>query len=65
MADLKQIETGTDLGVVYINRDHVTHISKNFDPDHLGEGSLIWLVNGKYVPVQGSVPEVKNVLAGG
>lgn len=62
MADLKQVETGTDLGVVYINRDHVTHISQAFDPDHDGEGSLIWLVSGKFVPVQGTVPQVKNLL---
>ena len=60
MTELKAIETGTDLGTVYINPDHVTHITPNLGSDvPKGEFSVIWLVSGKIVSVEGKPHDVE------
>lgn len=56
-----EIETGTDLGTVYVNPAHVTHVSKNLSGT-TDEFSLVWFVSGKHVSVDGSVATVAAML---
>lgn len=59
MNNMKPIETGTNLGTVYVNCDHVTHITAQEDE----EFSKVWLASGESFHVEGTPAEVKNKLA--
>jgi hypothetical protein len=62
VAELKGIDTGTDLERVYINPDHVTHITPYRGGTLKPEMSLVWLVSGEKVSVEGKPADVEMLL---
>ena len=57
MTNLIGIETGTELGTVYINPSQVTHVHEYLGPKMDGEFSVIWLTSGKAITIEGT-PDV-------
>lgn len=57
--NLKPIQTGTHLETVYVNPEHVTHITCVEEEEY----STVWLVGGHSFKVEGTAADVKNALA--